>query len=91
MIVSLSYIIYDLVACYYYDLFDMGLLIHHSLCILGYASGLASVYGSVVSLGGIYYAEVSNFPMHLRMIVRNMGLRYSYAYELFENLYLGRR
>jgi hypothetical protein len=90
VIVSLSYIIYDLVACYYYDLFDGGLLIHHVLCILGYGSGLINTNGSIISVAGIYYAEASNLPMHLRMIVRNAGLRYSSSYELFENLYLSR-
>lgn len=39
-------------------------------------------YGAIDALGGLAVAEVSNFPMHLRVILRNYGLRYTEAYEL---------
>ena len=29
--------------------------------------------------------------MHLRVIIRNLGLRYTKAYEYSENLYLGKK
>lgn len=78
----MSYVIYDLIACYWYDLFGWGLLIHHSTCILGYLSALISGYGAALAIGGLFYAEVSNFPMHARVICRNFSIRYSKAYEL---------
>lgn len=78
-------------ACYYYDLFDWGLLIHHGLCILGYSSALMNEYGSIVAIAGLFYAEVSNLPMHSRMIAKNFGLRYSKVYEFSEGMYLGKR
>ena len=46
-------------------------------------------YGAMDSLGGLFVAEVSNLPMHLRVIFRNYNLRYTQGYEFFENLYLG--
>lgn len=63
-------------------------MIHHGLCILGYISALTDNYGSIVCIAGLFYAEVSNLPMHTRMIAKNFGLRYSKTYEFSENLYL---
>jgi hypothetical protein len=45
-------------------------------------------YGAIDSLGGLFVAEVSNFPMHLRVILRNFGRRYTKSYEYSENAYL---
>jgi hypothetical protein len=70
-------------------LYDAGLVIHHSLCLLGFGSALLQGYGAMDSLGGLFVAEVSNLPMHLRVIFRNYNLRYTQGYEFFENLYLG--
>ena len=77
---SLSYCIYDFVACVYFKLADAGLVLHHSLCVLGLGSALLQGYGAIDALGGLAVAEVSNFPMHLRVILRNYGLRYTKAY-----------
>lgn len=76
-------------ACLIFGLADGGLVLHHSLCVLGFGSALILDYGAIDSLGGLFVAEVSNFPMHLRVIFRNFGLRYTQSYEFFENLYLG--
>lgn len=89
LLFSLSYCIYDFVACVYFGLADGGLVLHHSLCVLGFGSALWQGYGAIDSLGGLFVAEISNFPMHLRVILRNFGLRYTQGYEFFENLYLG--
>ena len=37
---------------------------------------------------GLFLAEVSNFPMHSRIILRELGLRYTLIYELTESIYL---
>ena len=66
----------------------MGLIIHHTLCVLGFGSALLYNYGGIDSIGGLFVAEVSNFPMHLRVIFRNFGLRYTKSYEYSENCYL---
>lgn len=80
--------VYDTVACFYYGLWDSGLVIHHSLCLMGFGFALWFNYGAIDSVGGLFVAEVSNFPMHLRVIFRNFGLRYTKAYEYSENTYL---
>ena len=81
LLFSLSYVIYDFFACVYFRLADGGLVLHHSLCVLGYSSALIQGYGAIDSIGGLFVAEVSNFPMHLRVIFRNFGLRYTRVYE----------
>lgn len=72
-----------------YGLADTGLVLHHSFSILGYVSSLLSQYGSMVSIGGLFYAEISNVPMHIRMILKGIGLRYTKSYEWSENIYFG--
>jgi hypothetical protein len=42
---SSSYFVYDFFACLYYGLCDMNLIIHHGLCVLGYAVMELEGYG----------------------------------------------
>ena len=97
---SMSYFLYDLLACIYYDLSDTGLLLHHSTAILGYANVLVLKLGATLSLcnyyiyiynikDGLLCAEISNLPMHLRVILRNLNLRYTLLYETCEYMYFG--
>ena len=88
-IISLSYSLYDLIACTYYGLADSGLYIHHILCLIGFFVPLYSQYGAVIGLGGLFCAEISNLPRHIRVILRNYGLRYTKGYEYAENIYIG--
>lgn len=88
VMLSLSYCIYDFVACLYFGLADAGLVIHHTLCVLGFGSAILEGYGAIDGIGGLAVAEISNFPMHLRVILRNYGLKYTKSYEFFENTYL---
>ena len=76
--------------CLYYGLWDAGLLIHHFLCLLGFGSALWFNYGGIDSVGGLFVAEISNLPMHLRVILRNYGLRFTRSYEYCENIYLSK-
>ena len=67
---------------------DSGLILHHAFCICAFGTGVYLGYGGMVSMGGLLVAEISNFPMHLRTILRNYNLRYTKAYETCENAYL---
>ena len=51
---SMSYFLYDLLACIYYDLSDTGLLLHHSTAILGYANVLVLKLGATLSICNYY-------------------------------------
>jgi hypothetical protein len=65
------------------------LVIHHVFCILGFGFAVYCGYGAIDSIGGLFVAEVSNFPMHMRVILRNFNLKNTKSYELAENIYLG--
>lgn len=89
MIVSAAYFAYDFLACVYYELADTALVAHHSLAICGYAMATLSKFGGPSSMFGLMCAEVSNFPMHTRCILRTIGLRYTKLYEVCELIYFG--
>jgi hypothetical protein len=98
IITSMSYFAYDFLACLYYDLSDTGLVVHHTTALVGYSFVLLSRIGGVLSvctdylnlyiLDGLLCAEISNCPMHIRVILRNLNLRYTLTYELCESIYL---
>jgi hypothetical protein len=81
MIFCVGYEIYDMVACAIFGLADFGLVIHHTLCLFGFGSAMFEGYGAMGAFGGLFVAEASSFPMHVRIILRNFGLRYTRAYE----------
>lgn len=85
---SLSYFIYDLLACYIFGMFELKLLIHHSLCIAGFSIILFSGKGIFVGVIGLLIAEASNFPMHLRGILKNVGLRHTLLYEISDATFM---
>lgn len=80
--ISLSYFVYDTVACIYYKLIDRSMLLHHIVCITALALCLMGFKGSFYLIVGLSVAEISNFPMHLRTILRNIGLKYTKLYQL---------
>ena len=86
--VSVSYFIYDFIACLYYGIYDQNLIIHHTSAITGFLIALFSNQGAKISILGLMIAESSNFPMHARIILRMKGLRYTRIFTLFESTYL---
>lgn len=90
MLISASYFAYDFLGCVYYDLADTSLVCHHALAMSGYGISIISKFGAPSSIWGLMCAEVSNFPMHMRCIVRSLGMRYTKLYEVFEWTYFGK-
>lgn len=88
MLVSGGYFFYDMIACSYYGITDAGLIIHHSMTILGYIICHIYGHGAIESLYGLFLAEISNFPMHLRMILKSLKLRHTLFYEVLEYAYM---
>jgi len=87
ILTSAGYVIYDTLACLYYGLWDAGLIIHHSLVLIGYWA--TQFYGcSTEGLTGLFLAEASNAPMHLRVILKTFKMRYTALYEFLEAAYL---
>jgi len=66
---------------------DFDMFLHHLLCIVGMASVLITDVGAGFAGIALFVTEVSNPPMHFRVILRMSGLRYSKAYEVAEYTY----
>jgi len=87
MLTSCAYFLYDFFACAYYGLIDTGLVFHHAMCLLG-IGGSGLMNNGTTAIMGIFFAEVSNFPMHFRCILRTFKMRYTKLYEVSEMLYI---
>ena len=44
--------------------------------------------GGYACVIGLFFAEISNFPMHFRIILRTYNLKYTRLYETLEIAYL---
>lgn len=88
-LISLSYFLYDTIACYWYKLLDQDTLIHHLMVIIVYLVCLQSKYGGYYTCLALTVAKLSNYPMHLRIILRHFNLRYTKIYDLVEASYFG--
>ena len=86
--ISVSYFIYDYIACLYYGIWDKNLVIHHTSSISGFLVSYYVPIGAKISILGLMVAESSNFPMHMRVILRLKGLRHTKMFNLCEILYL---
>lgn len=56
------------------------MLMHHLVCIFALGLCLIGFEGTFYLIVGMSVAEISNFPMHIRMILRNLGLKYTRLY-----------
>jgi len=88
MLTSSAYFLYDFLACAYYGLADTGLVLHHAMCLIGIGS-CELMNNATTALMGLFLAEVSNFPMHFRCILRTFRMRYTKLYEFSELIYIG--
>jgi hypothetical protein len=64
------------------------MFIHHSICISGFTLGLYSGHSADILVGALFLTEISNPPMHVRVVLKHMNLRYSKAYECAELVYI---
>ncbi|TNV77300.1 hypothetical protein FGO68_gene3054 [Halteria grandinella] len=81
LIISNGYFFYDLFAMIYLGICDRSMFIHHFICLSGVNFGLFTRYAGNVLLSSTFVAEVSNPPMHFRVILKHLGLRYTLAYS----------
>lgn len=54
----------------------------------GYITGIYYGYGAVDGIYGLYYAEISNAPLHIRANLRILNKKYTKIYELVEMIYI---
>jgi TLC domain len=87
---SNGYFMYDLLAMAYLGILDKSMLIHHNICISGLTAGLITGYSADNLISALFLAEISNPAMHIRVILRLLGLRYTKAYETSEVTYMSK-
>ena len=85
---AVGYFLYDFFAMAYYGLLDAAMSFHHWTCIIGMSLPLTSGMGANYIVQGMFVAEASNPFMHIRIILRHYGLRYTRAYETMEILFM---
>lgn len=85
---SFGYFLYDLLACLFFGIWDSKLIIHHFLCVVGLFALLWWRKGLFACVAGLFLAEASNLPMHVRCICRNFGLKHTRLCEYSETLYM---
>jgi hypothetical protein len=73
----------------YLGILDVGMTIHHWICIIGMGGVVVTNIDSYYLVAAMFLSEVSNPPMHFRMVLKHLGLRYSLSYELSEMTYIG--
>ena len=74
----------------YLGILDRSMTIHHLICMGGLSGGLVTGYSADILIGAIFLTEISNPAMHIRVILRLLGLRYTKAYETSEITYMGK-
>lgn len=85
---SLGYFAYDLAAMAYLGILDKSMFIHHNICITALIFGLFTGYSADILVSTVFLTEISNPPMHVRVVLRHLGLRYTKAYEIAELSYM---
>lgn len=86
--ISNGYFAYDLVAMAYLGICDRAMFIHHMICITGLSSGLFTGHAADILVGALFLTEISNPCMHVRVVLKHLGLRYTKAYETLELSYI---
>ena len=87
LVISSGYFSYDFLAMAWFGLLDLDMTIHHLLCIAGMSYTLSLGKGANFVVAGLFVAEVSNPAMHMRIMLKHIGLRYARAYEVAEFCY----
>ena len=87
LVMSCGYFTYDFLAMAVLGLLDLDMTIHHLLCISGMVVTLYLGKGANFIVYGLFVAEVSNPSMHMRIMLKHIGLRYSRSYEVAEFIY----
>lgn len=85
---SFGYFSYDFVAMAALGLLEWGMSIHHLLCLsMGYIAIIEDVsLNYLVTV--LFISEISNPCMHIRIIIKHLGMRYTKLYECLEISYI---
>ena len=74
---STGYFTYDFIAMALLGLLDLDMTVHHILCVSGLCVTLQQEVGANLVVMGLFVAEISNPAMHMRIMLKHIGLRYA--------------
>ncbi|WZY78494.1 hypothetical protein YC2023_024878 [Brassica napus] len=75
MAFSLSYMIYDLICSHFDQVISIDNAVHHSICILGFVTGLCSRECGSEIVAALWIGEISTPFLNLRVILKEIGYR----------------
>ena len=82
-----GYFTYDFLSMAWFGLLDLDMTIHHCLCVIGIGITLNLGLGANEVIAGLWCAELSNAAMHMRILLKHLGMRYARSYEVAEFWY----
>lgn len=85
---SMSYFIYDTIICLILNVSDVEMVFHHTFVTIAYYCGICFNHSAAEMLRGLLVADVSNPIMHLRLIIRNYGLKHTKLYLYCDLIYM---
>ena len=77
---SLGYFAYDTISMALLGILDMDTIIHHGMCLVAFSYSLLTNAGSFYNCLIVVLGEFSNSPMHIRVMLRNINMRYTKLY-----------
>lgn len=81
---SSAYFFYDTVAILWNKIADAGTLAHHAMVCIAFIVAMHSHYGGTECMWALFFAEVSNFPMNARFVLRSLDLKHTKICDLSE-------
>ncbi|KAJ4702001.1 TRAM, LAG1 and CLN8 (TLC) lipid-sensing domain containing protein [Melia azedarach] len=75
LVVSLGYLIYDLVCCQFDKRFNLDNTIHHLVSIIGLGAGLAYEQCGSEMVAALWVTEISSPFLHWREMLKELGYR----------------
>jgi hypothetical protein len=87
IVMSSGYFIYDFLSMAWFGLLDVDMTFHHFVSVGGLTLTLYSGTGANFICMSLFFGELSNPAMHMRVMLKHLGLRYTKAYEVAEFIF----
>jgi len=87
--IALGYFFYDMLFLGCMGILSLQTFIHHAASVVMFVGALYTRDGAAGTVFALYFAEVTNLFMHLRVFIKSAGLRHSKLYENAERLFVG--
>lgn len=86
---SMIFFVIESAVCWHKRFWDKNLVFHHACSLFALVLTFAAPFGAKYTVYGLLAADISNFPMNLRGIIKAKGKRHTRLYEALECLYVG--